>query len=52
MISKCESKQCKSKFQDEKYGKQLRVFTENKLGIAKCTVCGTAHSSYKKVGTR
>lgn len=35
-IKKCD---CKHAFQDKRYGKGKRVFTEGKNGL-KCTVCG------------
>ena len=37
-------KKCKSEFQDERYGKDLRIFTvlaEKTVGEKRCTVCGT-----------
>lgn len=34
---------CENKFQDEKYGKQIRVANETEKGSAKCTVCGKEH---------
>ena len=42
-VRQCKSK-CKSEFQDQKYGKGIRVMnsTRNKtVGGFKCTVCGT-----------
>ena len=40
MIAKCN---CKSKYQDEKYGEGMRVFTYSGIkdtSKKKCTVCG------------
>ena len=31
---------CKNEFQDEKYGKGMRVHNEKKDGTFRCTVCG------------
>ena len=43
MIRKCD---CKHKFQDEKYGKGMRVHNERagKDGGCRCTVCGKEKS--------
>lgn len=31
---------CENKFQDDKYGKHMRIFNMGTKGDAKCTVCG------------
>ena len=43
MIKKCD---CESKFQDEKYGKGMRIHNERagKNGGYRCTVCGKEKS--------
>ena len=37
MLKSCS---CRSSFQDEKYGKNIRIHTEGKKGEERCTVCG------------
>lgn len=32
---------CKSEYQDQRYGKQVRVMNVNNKGGASCTVCGS-----------
>ena len=41
MIKKCNGIKCKSKYQDEKYGKDMRVMneTQDKPVAYRCTVC-------------
>lgn len=48
MIKKCEN--CiPHKYQDEKYGKNMRVFTENKeKGKSWCTICGKEKTTEAK----
>jgi len=36
-ILKCS---CQNSYQDEKYGKQMRVFNQKKDGSLRCTACG------------
>ena len=47
MIKKCD---CESKFQDEKYGKDMRVHNERagKDGGSRCTVCGKEKNAHDK----
>lgn len=46
MIAKCDSN-CKSEYQDAKYGKGNRVKNRTKEGKWRCTVCGIV-SEHKK----
>lgn len=49
MIKRCGEHKCKSAYQDEKYGTDMRVMNEctpDKQGKQyRCTVCQTEHSS-------
>lgn len=40
MIRKCPGARCYSKFQDNRYGKQKRVFNLTHDNKWRCTICG------------
>lgn len=40
VIKRCESQKCESLYQDQKYGKGVRVQNQGPKAT-KCTVCGT-----------
>ena len=40
MIKKCFRSECVSKFQDERYGKKMRVYNKTTTDKLRCTVCG------------
>jgi hypothetical protein len=41
-MTRIQSCDCKHKFQDERYGKGMRVHNVTSDGGARCTVCGVA----------
>lgn len=47
MILRCV---CSHKFQDERYGEQMRVYNPCKDGSCRCTICGTKRRIGEDIG--
>lgn len=43
---------CKNQFQDDRYGKNIRIGNKTSNGQYRCTVCGTVRDAKKSGGEK